>query len=60
MWGVEEIITESNRIAFRSTMHGTHQGELSGIAATGKQVTAGLVDAIHIENGKFVEQWGEA
>ena len=55
---VEEIIAEGGHIAFRSTMRGTHLGELLGIAPTGRQVTAGLVDVIHVENGKFVEQWG--
>ena len=55
---VEEVIAEDNRIAFRSTIRATHQGELFGIAPTGKQITVGLVDIIHIENGKFVEQWG--
>ena len=55
---VEEIIAEDDRIAFRSTMRATHRGEFLGIAPTGKQVTVGLVDVIHIEKGKFTEQWG--
>jgi steroid delta-isomerase-like uncharacterized protein len=55
---VEEIIAEDNRLAFRSTIRATHQNEFLGIAPTGKKVTVGLVDVIHIENGKFVEQWG--
>ena len=55
---VEEILSEDKRIAFRSTIRATHQGELFGIEPTGKQITVGLVDVIHIENGKFVEQWG--
>jgi len=55
---VEEVIAEDNRVAFRSTIRATHQGELFGIAPTGRQITVGLVDVIHIENGKFVEQWG--
>lgn len=55
---VEEVIAEGNRIAFRSTMRGTHHNEFLGIAPTGKRVTVGLVDVIHIENGKFIEQWG--
>lgn len=55
---VEEVIAEGDHIAFRSTMRGTHRGELLGIAPTGKQVTVGLVDVIRVENGKFVEQWG--
>jgi len=55
---VEEIIAEDDRIAFRSTIRGTHQGEFLGIVPTGKPIMVGLVDVIHIENGKFVEQWG--
>ena len=55
---VEEVIAEDDRIAFRSTMHGTHLGEFLGVPPTGRQVTVGLVDIIHIENGKFIEQWG--
>lgn len=55
---VEELIAEGNSVAFRSTIRGTHQGELLGITPTGKHVTVGLVDMIRIENGKFVEQWG--
>ncbi len=55
---VEEMIAEDDRIAFRSTMRGTHQGELLGLAPTGKQVEFSLLDVIRIENGKFVEQWG--
>jgi len=55
---LEEVIAEGERIAFRSTIRGTHQGELLGIAPTGRQVAVGLVDVIHVEDGKFVEQWG--
>lgn len=55
---VEEVVAEGDRIAFRSTMRGTHQGEFRGIAPTGKRVTVGLLDLIRIENGQFVEQWG--
>ena len=55
---VEEVLSEDNRIAFRSTIRATHQGELLGIEPTGKQITVGLVDVIHIEDGQFVEQWG--
>jgi steroid delta-isomerase-like uncharacterized protein len=55
---IDEIIAEGDRVAFRSTMRATHQGEFFGIPPTGKQVAVGLVDVIHIRNGKFVEQWG--
>jgi steroid delta-isomerase-like uncharacterized protein len=55
---VEEVIAEGDRVAFRSTMRGTHSGEFAGIPPTGTQITIGLVDIIRIENGRFVEQWG--
>jgi predicted ester cyclase len=55
---VEEVIAEDTRLAFRSTIRATHQGEFFGMAPTGKQITVGLVDIIHIKNGQFVEQWG--
>ncbi len=55
---IEEIIAEDDRVAFRSTIRATHEGEFLSIAPTGRQIVVGLVDVIHIENGKFVEQWG--
>ena len=55
---IEEMIVQDSRIAFRSTMRGTHLGEFLGIPPTGRLVIVGLVDIIHIEDGKFVEQWG--
>jgi predicted ester cyclase len=55
---LEDVIAEGDRIAFRSTLRATHQGEFLGIAATGKGVEVSLLDVICIEDGKFVEQWG--
>ena len=55
---VEEVVAEDDRVAFRSTMRGTHEGEFAGLAATGRHVTVGLVDLIRIEDGRFAEQWG--
>ena len=55
---VEEMISEGDRIAFRSTMRGTHLGEFLGLKPTGKHVEFSLLDVLRIENGKFAEQWG--
>jgi steroid delta-isomerase-like uncharacterized protein len=55
---IEEMIAEDDRIAFRSTLRGTHQGEFLGIPPTGRQITVGLVDVVHIQDGQFIEQWG--
>ncbi len=37
---------------------GRHQGELMGIAATGKNVTAIAFNISRHANGKYVEDWG--
>lgn len=55
---VEDIIAGEDRVAFRSTMRGTHQGDLLGIPPTGRSVTVPLLDVLRIEDGLFVEQWG--
>jgi predicted ester cyclase len=55
---LEDVVVQGDRVAFRSTMRGTHQGTFQGIAPTGKQVEVSLLDLIRIENGRFAEQWG--
>lgn len=55
---VEDVVAADDRVAFRSTMRGTHQGEFLGIEPTGRKVTVVLVDILRIEDGKIVEQWG--
>ncbi|MDH3731486.1 MAG: ester cyclase [Acidimicrobiia bacterium] len=55
---VEDVVVTDDRIAFRSTLRGTHLGPFMGIPATGRQVEVGLLDLIRIENGRFAEQWG--
>lgn len=55
---VEDVIPGNDRVAFRSTMRGTHRGEFLGVTPTGRRVTVGLIDVIRIEDGRFIEQWG--
>ncbi|MBI5029149.1 MAG: ester cyclase [Chloroflexi bacterium] len=55
---LEEIIAEGDRVAFRSTIRGTHQKIFLGIAPTGRQVTVSLLDIVRVENSRFVEHWG--
>jgi predicted ester cyclase len=40
-------------------VRGTHEGELMGIPATGKQVEFTETHISRIANGKIVERWGE-
>lgn len=55
---VEDVVAGDDRVAFRSTIRGTHSGPLAGMAPTEKQITVTLVDIVRIEDGLFAEQWG--
>ena len=55
---LEDMFAEGDRVAFRSTIRGTHRGLFQGIAPTGKRVTVSLIDVVRIENGAFIEHWG--
>ena len=54
---LEDIIAEGDKVAVRFTATGTHQGDLMGIAPTGKHVTATGISIIRYENGKAMEGW---
>ena len=56
---IEDEITEGDRVTTRFTAHGTHQGELMGIPATGKEVTIGGINIARIAGSKIVERWEE-
>ncbi len=55
----EDIFSEGDRVAYRWTGRGTHQGELLGIAPTGNEVTFKGIDVLRIAGGKVVERWSE-
>ncbi len=57
-WEYEAPIAESDKVAVRVIMHGTHQGEFFGIPPTGKQVTVSGIHILRIAHGKLVEHWG--
>ncbi len=53
----EDMVVEGDKVAVRSIMTGTHQGELMGIPPTGKQVTVPLMVMYRIAGEKIVEFW---
>ena len=55
---VKDIITEGNVAAWRRIHTGTHEGEIAGIAATGKKIEWQTIIYSRFENGKIVEEWG--
>jgi predicted ester cyclase len=55
---IEPTLVDGDREAARVVITGTHQGELMGVAATGKAVEFESIDIIRLEDGKVAEHWG--
>ena len=51
------IIAEGETVTARWSCKGTHKGDLSGIAPTGKQFTISGISIARFTNGKMVEGW---
>jgi steroid delta-isomerase-like uncharacterized protein len=54
---VDDQIAEGDTVASRWTGRGTHDGELMGVPASGKQVTVSGIVVSRVANGKVVEEW---
>jgi steroid delta-isomerase-like uncharacterized protein len=54
---IEDEIAEGDRVVTRWTARGTHQAELFGIPATGKQATVTGMTIDRIVDGRIVESW---
>jgi steroid delta-isomerase-like uncharacterized protein len=52
---VEDLIAENEMVTARWSCHGTHKGDLGGIAPTGKQINITGVTVLRFSNGKMVE-----
>jgi steroid delta-isomerase-like uncharacterized protein len=53
----DDVIVCGEKATVRSTIRGTHQGELFGIPATDKPVEFMAIDIHRIENGQIAETW---
>ena len=54
---IEQQVGEGEFVTTRWTGTGTHQGDLMGMAATGKQSTVTGITIDRIVDGSFVESW---
>ena len=54
----EDIVAEGDRVTLRLANRGTHQGDLMGIAATGRPIVVSEIHIYRIADGKIVERWG--
>jgi steroid delta-isomerase-like uncharacterized protein len=54
---VEDVLVAEDKAAVRSTIRGTHEGELFGIPGTGQPIQFVAIDIHRLENGLIVETW---
>lgn len=54
---VEDIIAEDDRVAYRTTVTGTHEGEFQGIPPTGEEIKVEGISIVRIEGGELAEFW---
>jgi steroid delta-isomerase-like uncharacterized protein len=55
---IDDLLVEGDRFASRTTVTGTHTGDLMGMPATGQRISVEAVDIGRIENGQAKERWG--
>jgi steroid delta-isomerase-like uncharacterized protein len=54
---LHDVIAEGNKVVTRSTFTATHQGELMGIPATGKQLTVSGATIFRLDNARITLFW---
>jgi|SRR5215204_56729 len=54
---IEDIVTEGDKVAYRWTAVGTHQGELLGVPPTSNRMEITGITIERIEDGRIVETW---
>ena len=54
---IDEVVSEGDRVAIATTTTGTHDGELLGIAPTGRRVAVTGIDVVRVD-GRIVEHRG--
>ena len=55
---IEDLLIDGDRFASRTTVTGTHTGDLMGMPATGRHISVEAVDIGRVENGRAKERWG--
>jgi steroid delta-isomerase-like uncharacterized protein len=53
----QDIVANEDTVAVRFVVEATHQGDLLGIAATGRPVRWDAVDVYRLKDGKISEEW---
>jgi predicted ester cyclase len=53
---IHEVVEDGSQLGCRFTMHGTHTGEMAGIAPTGRRIAQPGFTIMRFEGGKVVER----
>lgn len=54
---IDDIVAEGDRVAFRVTSRGTHNGSFFGISPTGRTVVQEQMHIVRFAGGRVVEHW---
>ena len=57
---VEDVVSDSHRVAGRVSYRGTHRGDFLGIPATGRAVEFEAFHIVRFRDRQIVEWWGAA
>jgi steroid delta-isomerase-like uncharacterized protein len=55
---IDELVADGDMVAVATTFTGTHEGELMGMAPTGRTVSVTGIDIVRIAGGRIVEHRG--
>lgn len=53
---IEDLVAEGDKVAFRFTVTGTHEGMFQGIDPTGEEIEMDGMAVYRVEDGQIVEQ----
>ena len=56
-WDVQEIFSAGDRVVARWIGRGTHNGELMGVAPTGRTIAVEAQSIFRVADGKIAEEW---
>jgi steroid delta-isomerase-like uncharacterized protein len=54
---IEDVVVTADRVAIRTTMTGTHQGDFFGVPPTGRKIEVMQIQIERIKDGRIVEHW---
>ena len=54
---IEDVVAEGDKVLVRLRVTGTHDGDLMGLAPTGKAIDIGVMDLFEVRDGVIVEHW---